>query len=157
MKRNFFLLSILIVCQFLIRKIIVICAALCFLGFAGFAQDMDSLLIHHVTSQSLGKHYLQKSRTQSTVGWIMVGGGVAAMVNAGVNMNRRTSGAQTNPLVGAAGLFSTLSGLAFFQSAKVNNTRVRILLRGERITPGAPHVSTRMTAVGISIHLGVLH
>ena len=74
-------------------------------------------------------YYLKKSKTQKTVGWVMLGGGLAITAIFGFRKDVEKQGINTDPLedrnapIVLAGIASALGSIPFFISSAKNKRR----------------------------------
>jgi hypothetical protein len=118
------------------------------------AQQTGDRSLKSMTDPELGRYYLQKSRSQKTAGWILLGGGLA-LYTAGVASfsnsiwSESTGGAEVMILVGS---LSTIACIPLFITAAKNKGRAEILLRHENVPLGM--LPGKRLSLGITVPLG---
>lgn len=102
----------------------------------------------------LGHYYLHKSKSQKTIAWLLLGGGVILSVAGNISYENSfweesTSGAEVMML---AGTVASIVSIPLFISAARNKGRAEILLRHENIPLGLKR--EKSFSLGIAFALG---
>lgn len=132
---------------FLLLSIVLFCTGL-------RAQQTGDRSLKSMTDPELGRYYLQKSRSQKTIGWVLLGGGLA-LYTAGVAsfsnsiFTESTAGSEVMIL---AGSLSTIACIPLFITAAKNKGRAEILLRHENVPLGM--VPGKRLSLGLTVPLG---
>ena len=120
---------------------------------AGYTQQLPQTSAR-MTDAELGQFYLQKSKSQKTIAWVLLVAGAALQVAGSVSyadnlFEESTSGADAMMIVGS---LASIVSIPLFISAAKNKGRAEILLRHENI-PMSFSPRKRMN-IGIAIALG---
>lgn len=107
--------------------------------------------------QALHDMYMQKRKTNNTVGWIMLGSGIG-MTTGGIAINL-SGGIFNNNSKGLwlfyLGRATTLASIPFFISAGSNKRKAKLALKGESVTIGNKTLyKSNYTTLAFTIQLG---
>ena len=114
-----------------------------------------------MTDVQLGHYYLDKSKKQKTVGFILLGAGLAGLIGGSlVSIDSESFGgisedAGEGRVIMFLGLGCTVASIPLLISGVKNKGRAEILLRNENVPLGRiPGVSPTYPAIGVRIPLG---
>ena len=123
--------------------IVCLCAAL-----QTTAQLRDTILAKNSFSKD---YYLQKSKQQKTIGWILLGGGVVLGTLTAAHPDEWTLSSLLGPFVG---LGIVISSVHFFNKAAKNKRKANLMLKNETvfITPQL-NIQEHFLSFGVKINL----
>ena len=101
----------------------------------------------------LGQYYLSKSKSQKTIGWILLGGGLALYIGGIATYSDLYDDQDTEAgIMVLTGSIATIASIPLFITAAKNKGRAEILLRNQNIPLGFK--SSKGLSVGIGIPIG---
>ena len=101
----------------------------------------------------LGQYYLSKSKSQKTIAWILLGGGMALYIGGIAAYSDIYDDQDTEAAVMAlTGSIATIASIPLFITAAKNKGRAEILLRNQNVPMGFK--SSRGLSIGIGIPIG---
>jgi hypothetical protein len=138
----------------LIMKKIFVCLICLATVLTSSAQQLPQKMTSGLSDVELGQFYLQKSKSQKTGAWILLGVGLALQVAGSISyadnlFEESTSGADAMML---GGTIASAASFPLFISAAKNKGRAEILLRHENIPMS--FLPGKQRTVGIAFSLG---
>jgi hypothetical protein len=120
------------------------------------AQTPPDLAPRQMTDRELGEFYLAKSKKQKTIGFVMLGGGIAfQLIGAAIASQDVYSENTGAAILVTTGFFSMIGSIPLFISSARNKGRAEILLRNENIPLGhIPNAPRIIPAVGLKYKIG---
>ena len=101
----------------------------------------------------LGQYYLSKSKSQKTIGWILLGGGLALYIGGIATYSDIYDDQDTEAAVMVlTGSIATIASIPLFITAAKNKGRAEILLRNQNVPMGFK--SGRGLSIGIGLPIG---
>ena len=108
----------------------------------------------NLSDRDLGLYYLKQSKTQKTIGWVLLGSGLVMELigSAQYNEDLFSEGSDGEALM-LIGSLSTIASVPLFIMGAKNKGRAEILLRNQNI-PLTHSSGSRLLSVGLAIPLG---
>jgi hypothetical protein len=135
------------------KKLFSIAIAIAFFSQqAGAQMSKDSLKT--LSDHDLGMYYRKQNKQQKTIGWVLLGGGLALGI-IGINQmaNDLFSDSNRGEALWLIGDVAVIASIPLFISAAKNKGRAEILLRNQNV-PLSIHSGTKLLTVGLRIPLG---
>jgi hypothetical protein len=107
-----------------------------------------------LSDRDLGLYYLKQNRSQKTLGWILLGGGLLVeILGSAQYSNDVFSENSSGEALMVIGSLCTIASVPLFIAAAKNKGRAEILLRNQNI-PISRSSGTKVLSVGLAIPLG---
>jgi hypothetical protein len=115
----------------------------------------DSLPANRSIAIDMGMKYLSKSRTQNTVGFVLLGLGLAAITGGIIETTQNLfSSDNTGATFILLGLGATVTSVPFFISGAKNKGKAEILLQYENLFhSGHLPIHTNIASIGIAFNI----
>ena len=130
------------------KKTILICIAFLFAGGQLNAQTQNAPMNSNKTVNLTGEAYLKKSKTQKTVGFVLIGAGLAAIAAV---IDGNSSFSTTGAFVGVSGI-AILGSIPFFIASGKNKRKAELMFKTEKVFVPAFR-SSKVLALGVKINL----
>jgi hypothetical protein len=119
--------------------------------FAVHAQRLDTLSSH---SRQQYLKYIKKRSTYKTLGWVLLGTGVALFGTAYlINVENGWNGEDKAENLFAAGFIAAAVSPPFFILAGISKRKARLALKGERLTSAIMFQRPYFPAISLKINL----
>lgn len=113
------------------------------------AQKQETLITNNTKTSLAGEEYLSKSKTQKTVGFILIGAGVTTIA---LISNGKADFSTTGALVVASGA-AILGSIPFFIASGKNKRKSELMLKDQTFSLPGANLKNHYAALGIKIKL----